>query len=116
AARGGGGGTVRACGRRGGMAEVWPTSGRPAGAVSAEEGDAEPLAEARMLSALCGGVRLVSLYAPNGRIVGSPFYEAKLAWFAHVERWLGAACDPGQPLVLGGDLNVAPADADVWDP
>src|SRR6185503_5708532 len=43
-----------------------------------EVGDDEPLAEARMLSAVCGGLRMVSVYAPNGRVVGSPFYEAKL--------------------------------------
>jgi exodeoxyribonuclease-3 len=78
--------------------------------------DDEPLAEARMLAATCGGVRVVSLYAPNGRLVGSPFYQAKLAWFARLARWLEEACDPGQALVLGGDFNVAPTDADVWDP
>jgi exodeoxyribonuclease III len=78
-------------------------------------GDDEPLAEARMVSASCGGIRMVSLYAPNGRVVGSPFYEAKLAWFDRLARWLTEAVDPRTPLVLGGDLNVAPEDADVWD-
>jgi exodeoxyribonuclease III len=80
-----------------------------------EVGDDEPLAEARMVSASCGGIRMVSLYAPNGRVVGSPFYEAKLAWFDRLARWLTEAVDPRTPLVLGGDLNVAPEDADVWD-
>src|SRR5438094_9444574 len=42
-------------------------------------GDDEPFAEARMIAAVCGGLRVVSVYAPNGRIVGSSFYEAKLA-------------------------------------
>ena len=42
--------------------------------------DDEPLAEARMVSAVCGGVRVVSLYAPNGRSLDSPFYQAKLVW------------------------------------
>lgn len=69
-----------------------------------------------MISAVCGGVRVVSLYAPNGRAVGSPFYEAKLAWFDRLARWLADACDPSDPLVLGGDFNVAPEDVDVWDP
>jgi exodeoxyribonuclease-3 len=78
--------------------------------------DDEPLAEARMISAVCGGIRVVSLYAPNGRAVGSRFYRAKLAWFDRLSRWLADARDPREPLVLGGDLNVAPADVDVWDP
>ena len=80
-----------------------------------DAGDDEPFAEARMVSAVCGGVRVVCLYAPNGRVVGSVFYEAKLAWFDRLARWLGEAVDPSEPLVLGGDLNVAPADIDVWD-
>jgi len=78
-------------------------------------GDDEPLAEARMVSAVCAGIRVVCVYAPNGRVVGSPFYEAKLAWYARLARWLAEAADPGAPLVLGGDMNVAPEDADVWD-
>ena len=79
-------------------------------------GDDEPLAEARIIAARTGGVRVVSLYAPNGRVVGSPFYEAKLAWFDRLSGWLRSACAPDEPLILGGDLNVAPTDADVWDP
>ena len=81
-----------------------------------DAGDAEPLAEARMMSAECGDLRVVSLYAPNGRAVDSPFYEAKLTWFDRLARWLGEAVDPRALVVLGGDLNVAPEDADVWDP
>src|SRR5262245_34602520 len=77
--------------------------------------DDEPLAEARMISAVAGGVRVVSVYAPNGRSVGSRFYDAKLAWFDVLARWLAAAHRPDEPLVLGGDYNVAPDDADVWD-
>jgi len=78
--------------------------------------DDEPLNEARMLAATCGGLRVVSLYAPNGRAVSSPFYKAKLAWFDRLARWLAETADPAQPLVLGGDFNVAPEDRDVWDP
>jgi exodeoxyribonuclease-3 len=59
---------------------------------------------------------VVSLYAPNGRVVGSPFYQAKLVWYGRLARWLAEAGDPGGPLVLGGDFNVAPEEADVWDP
>jgi exodeoxyribonuclease-3 len=81
-----------------------------------EIGDDEPLAEARMLAVRTGGLRVVCVYAPNGRVVDSPFYEAKLVWFDRLARWLATACRPDEPLVLGGDLNVAPTDADVWDP
>ena len=85
-------------------------------AQTSEVGDDEPLAEARMISAACGGLRFVCVYAPNGRVVGSSFYEAKLAWFDRLARWLADAADANSPIVLGGDLNVAPEDADVWDP
>src|SRR5207244_3307091 len=78
--------------------------------------DDEPLAEARMISAECGGIRVVCIYAPNGRTVGSPFYEAKLAWFDRLAGWLNEAIDATTPLVMGGDFNVAPEDVDVWDP
>lgn len=83
---------------------------------SPEAGDDEPFAEARMISALCGEVRVASLYAPNGRQVGSEFYHAKLVWFERLTAWLRRSQVPDDPLVLGGDFNVAPADIDVWDP
>jgi exodeoxyribonuclease-3 len=90
--------------------------GRPLGPTRTPDvGDDEPLAEARMIAAKCGGVRVVSVYAPNGRAVGSPFYDAKLAWFDRHARWLSEAADPAEPLLLGGDFNVAPEDVDVWD-
>jgi len=99
-----------------GVADVVENFGRPlAPARTDDAGDDEPLAEARMISAVCGGVRVVSLYAPNGRSVGSPHYEAKLVWYDRLARWLEEACDPGEPLLLGGDFNVAPTDGDVWD-
>jgi len=85
-------------------------------ATTADVGDDEPLAEARMISAVCGSIRVVCVYAPNGRVVGSPFYEGKLAWFDRLARWLSETIHVDAPAVLGGDLNVAPADADVWDP
>ena len=86
------------------------------GAAGLEEEDFNPLDEARMLSAVVGGIRFVSLYAPNGRVVGSPFYVGKLAWFDRAARWLRESRDPAEPLIIGGDLNVAPTDIDVWDP
>jgi exodeoxyribonuclease-3 len=100
-----------------GIAEVTTNFGAPLRrGQTPDVGDDEPLAEARMIAAVCGGIRVVSLYAPNGRVVGSPFYQAKLQWFDRLARWLADAADPGAALVLGGDLNVAPADIDVWDP
>ena len=101
---------------RSGLTEVVTNFGEPLRpARTSETGDDEPFAEARMISALCGGVRIVCLYGPNGRTVGSIFYDAKLAWFDRLARWL-ETLDPSAPLALGGDLNVAPADIDVWDP
>jgi exodeoxyribonuclease-3 len=101
---------------RRGLEDVVANFGDPlATPKTPDVGDDEPLAEARMISAVCGGIRVVSLYAPNGRVVGSPFYEAKLAWFERLARWLIQARKPEEPLVLGGDFNVAPADEDVWD-
>jgi exodeoxyribonuclease-3 len=85
------------------------------GAAAPVEGDFDPLAEARMVSAVCGGVRVVSIYAPNGRVVDSPWYVGKLGWFERLGRWLAETQDPATPLLVGGDFNVAPADDDVWD-
>ncbi len=100
-----------------GVADPVANFGEPLrAAATPESGDDEPLAEARMLSAVCGGVRVVSIYAPNGRVVDSPFYHAKLQWFDRLARWLEAAATPGDALAIGGDFNVAPEDADVWDP
>jgi exodeoxyribonuclease-3 len=82
----------------------------------AAEEDFNPFDEARMMSAICGGIRFVSLYAPNGRVLDSPFYEGKLAWYERLHRWLVEARSPTEPLVVGGDFNATPADVDVWDP
>lgn len=72
--------------------------------------------EARLISATCGGVRMASLYVPNGRAVGSEHYDHKLEWLARVRRWVEACHQPTEPLALCGDFNIAPADRDVWDP
>ena len=85
-------------------------------ARTSEAGDDEPMAEARMLAAECGGVRIICVYAPNGRVVGSPFYAAKLVWFDRLARWINEAVTPDTSAVIGGDFNVAPEDIDVWDP
>jgi exodeoxyribonuclease-3 len=99
-----------------GIADVVTNFGEPLLVKTDDTGDADPLAEARMIAATCGGVRVISIYAPNGRTVGSPFFAAKLAWFARLSSWLERAHRPDEPLVIAGDYNVAPTDADVWDP
>jgi len=93
-----------------------------AGAVAGSDEDFDPFDEARMVAATVDGLRVVSVYAPNGRVVDSSFYLGKLAWFDRLTRWVreSDALDPGAPhggaFVIGGDFNVAPADIDVWDP
>ena len=82
---------------------------------TASEEDFNPFDEARMLSAETGGVRFVSVYAPNGRQLDTPFYEGKLAWFERLRRWLDDACSADAPVLLGGDFNATPTDLDVWE-
>jgi exodeoxyribonuclease-3 len=88
----------------------------PTAAALEAEASLAPGDEARMVSAVCGGVRVVSIYGPNGRALDTPFYRAKLAWFERLASWLRETRDPAEPLVIGGDFNVAPEDADVYDP
>jgi exodeoxyribonuclease III len=72
-----------------------------------------PHPEARAVSATCGGVRVHSVYVPNGRVPGSEHYHYKLAWLAALQEMVAA--DPDAAVVCG-DMNIAPADADVFDP
>ncbi|EUA14303.1 exodeoxyribonuclease III [Mycobacterium kansasii 732] len=73
-------------------------------------------AEARALGATCGGVRVWSLYVPNGRALNDPHYTYKLDWLAALkntaEGWLRD--DPAAAIALTGDWNIAPTDDDVW--
>ena len=73
--------------------------------------------EARSLGVTVNGVRLWSLYVPNGRGLSDPHYPYKLHWLANLAAetsgWL--AEHPEQPLALMGDFNIAPLDTDVWD-
>ena len=71
--------------------------------------------EPRLVSAVCGGIRFGSLYAPNGRMVGTEHYDAKLRWLAALVEWLDER-EPAVPIALCGDFNIAPDDRDVWDP
>jgi exodeoxyribonuclease III len=72
-----------------------------------------PHPEARALAATCGGVRVHSLYVPNGRTPDSDHYQYKLAWLAALREVVAAG--PTDAIVCG-DMNIAPADADVFDP
>ena len=73
--------------------------------------------EARALGATCAGVRVWSLYAPNGRAVADPHYQYKLEWLAALREttktWL--ADDEQAQIALMGDWNIAPRDEDVWN-
>ena len=73
----------------------------------------QDVAEARAIGATCGGVRVWSLYVPNGRTLADPHYPYKLEWLAALRdvatAWTG-------PVALVGDWNIAPTDEDVWDP
>jgi exodeoxyribonuclease-3 len=70
----------------------------------------------RIVSANCGGTRVYSVYVPNGRSVGSEFYEAKLVWLAELRTELDSMDDPKDAVAVCGDFNVTPDDRDVWDP
>jgi exodeoxyribonuclease-3 len=72
-----------------------------------------PRQEARAVSALCGGIRVVSVYVPNGRVPGSEHYEYKLAWLASLREAVVAG---PEATVVCGDMNIAPSDDDVFDP
>jgi exodeoxyribonuclease-3 len=77
----------------------------------------EAVEEARALGATFDGVRLWSLYVPNGREIGDPHFHYKLEWLdrlaSNVAEWQEHESE--QPLALMGDFNIAPLDADVWD-
>jgi exodeoxyribonuclease III len=71
------------------------------------------VAEARAIGAVCGGVRIWSLYVPNGRKVGDPHYVYKLEWLARLRAAAASWVDEDTALV--GDWNIAPQDDDVFD-
>jgi exodeoxyribonuclease-3 len=72
--------------------------------------------EARAVGANCGGIRVWSIYAPNGRTPESAHYAYKLEWFAALCTVLEAELKQQTQLAVCGDFNVAPTDDDVWDP
>ncbi|WP_072804047.1 exodeoxyribonuclease III [Rhodococcoides yunnanense] len=80
--------------------------------------EVEAVSEARAIGATCGGVRVWSLYVPNGRELADPHYTYKLEWLAKLradaQAWVSS--DPQAQIALVGDWNIAPTDDDVWDP
>src|SRR3954470_5947772 len=72
-----------------------------------------PHPEARAGSATCGGIRVVSVYAPNGRVPDSGHCRYKLEWLPARKEMVAAG---PEATVVCGDMNIAPADEDVFDP
>jgi len=76
-----------------------------------------PGPEARAITATCGGVRVTSVYVPNGRVPDSDHYEYKLSWLAALRAMVTAELgDSGTEVAVCGDMNIAPGDQDVFDP
>ena len=75
-----------------------------------------PATQARAIAATCGGVRVWSVYVPNGRSLDSSQFAYKLEWLAALRDALSAQARATPPLAVCGDFNVAPTDDDVWDP
>jgi exodeoxyribonuclease-3 len=71
--------------------------------------------EPRAIGATCGGVRVWSVYVPNGREVGHAHYEYKLRWLAALRATVEQELREDRSLAVLGDFNIAPTDADVWD-
>ncbi len=78
-----------------------------------EGGPGFPNPEARAISATCGGIRVVSVYVPNGREPDSDHYRYKLTWLAALKDMVAAG---PEDVVVAGDMNIAPTDDDVFDP
>jgi exodeoxyribonuclease-3 len=72
--------------------------------------------QARLISATAFGLRVYSVYAPNGEAPGTEKYAFKLGWMGRLATQLGAIVRPEAAICVCGDFNVAPADLDVYDP
>ncbi len=75
----------------------------------------EEAVERRALWATCGGVRICTVYVPNGRSVDDPQYEYKLDWLARLSQAIENDYKSDEQLVICGDFNIAPTDIDVWN-
>jgi exodeoxyribonuclease-3 len=80
-----------------------------------DDGEA-PDVEARIITASCGGLRVSSVYVPNGRAVGHEQYVYKLGWLDRLTRHVARQRDAHESIVVAGDFNIAPTDGDVYDP
>jgi exodeoxyribonuclease-3 len=119
----------RDCGiiyRRGGAGKEYvPSSSRPEGDLTMPATDVEigfpempsfkDVFEARALGATFDGVRLWSLYVPNGRTLEDPHYTYKLEWLDRLAAVASEWVESDEPIALLGDFNIAPLDTDVWD-
>lgn len=76
----------------------------------------EPDPEARLVTATCAGIRVSSVYVPNGRELDHDHYKYKLAWMKRLIDHLDADTSPTQGVVVTGDYNIAPEDQDVYNP
>lgn len=70
----------------------------------------------RLVAATCGGVRVHSVYVPNGRSIDSEHFQEKLRWLEALRSLLDSTCRPSDLVAVCGDINIAPEDRDVWDP
>ena len=88
----------------------------PISDVSRGFGDGEADDEARLISATVQGVRVISIYVPNGQDLESDKFAYKLAWYGRLRRYLDRTAKVDDPLVVCGDTNVTADDHDVWSP
>ena len=72
--------------------------------------------QARFVAADVAGVRVISVYVPNGGAVGSDKWDYKMEWLSRLRSYLDAEADPAKPMAVCGDFNVAPDDHDVNNP
>ena len=93
-----------------------PAQPRGAGRRGGGFGAVEDTHGCRFVAATCAGIRVHSVYVPNGRSLDDEFYQFKLDWLARLRTVLDETCPPGSAVAVCGDFNVAPADRDVWDP
>jgi len=85
-------------------------------AVQVGLGTSADAAGCRLVAASCAGVRVVSVYVPNGRSLEDPHFDEKLRWLDDLVVFAAASAEDFGSVAIAGDYNIAPADRDVWDP